>query len=118
MIMNKKELSRKLRIARIESGLKQEEIANHMGLPISAISMIEKGTRKVDVIELSKFAKFYAKPIEWFFYGEKKESNRRWYDNDKKLAEALKLLQKAPLKYQKSCACAIIGFLKESGLIK
>lgn len=116
--MNKKELSKKLKTARIEAGLKQEEIAAHMGLPISAISMIENGTRKVDVIELSKIASFYAKPVEWFLYGDSRESDRRWYDNDKKLSEALKLLKRAPLKYQKSCACAIIGFLKESGLIK
>ncbi len=116
--MNRLELSKKLKIARIESGLKQEEIAKLMGLPISAISVIEKGTRKVDVIELTKFAAFYAKPIEWFFHGDNHENYRRWYDKDKKLAEAIKLLQKAPVKYQKSCACAIIGFLKESGLIK
>ena len=96
--MNRLELSKKLKIARIESGLKQEEIAKLMGLPISAISVIEKGTRKVDVIELTKFAAFYAKPIEWFFHGDNHENS--------------------PVKYQKSCACAIIGFLKESGLIK
>lgn len=116
--MNRTELSKKLKIARIESGLKQEEIADLMSLPISAISVIEKGTRKVDVIELVKFAEFYSKPIEWFFYNDEHEEYRRWYDKDKKLAEALKLLKKAPVKYQKSCACAIIGFLQDSGLIK
>ncbi len=116
--MNRLDLSKKLKIARIESGLKQEEIAELMHLPISAISVIEKGTRKVEVIELVKFAEYYSKPIEWFFHDEEHENYRRWYDKDKKLAEALKLLKKAPVKYQKSCACAIIGFLKESGLIK
>ena len=116
--MNKLDLSKKLKKARIDSGLKQEEIAKLMSLPISAISLIEKGTRKVDVIELTKFAQYYAKPIEWFFYGDSHENCRRWYDKNKKLAEALKLLKKAPVKYQKSCACAIIGFLKESGLVK
>ena len=48
--MDRIELSKKLKIARIESGLKQEEIAELMGLPISGISVIEKGTRKVDVL--------------------------------------------------------------------
>ena len=65
--MNRKDLSKKLKLARIESGLKQEEIAELMNLPISGISVIEKGTRKVDVLELIKFAEFYSKPIEWFF---------------------------------------------------
>lgn len=116
--MNRKELSKKLKQARIDSGLKQEEIAALMNLPISGISVIEKGNRKVDVLELIKFAEYYAKPIEWFFHDEIQTNYRRWYDKDEKLAEAISLLQKAPVKYQKSCACAIIGFLKESGLIK
>lgn len=116
--MNKIELSKKLKLARIESGLKQEEIAELMSLPISAISVIEKGTRKVDVIELLKFAEFYSKPVEWFLHEKITTNYRRWYDKDKKLSEALELLHKAPLKYQKGCACAIIGFLKESGLTK
>ena len=103
--MNRKELSKKLRLARIESGLKQEEIAELMNLPISGISVIEKGSRKVDVIELLKFAQYYNKPVEWFLYDKQDTNSRRWYD-------------KARIKYQKSCACAIIGFLKESGLVK
>ena len=116
--MNGKEVSKKLKKARIESGLKQEEIAELMNLPISGIPVIEKGNRKVDVLELIKFAEFYSKPIEWFFREETQTNYRRWYDKDDKLAEAFYLLQKAPVKYQKSCACAIIGFLKESGLVK
>ena len=116
--MNKKELSKKLKKARIEAGLKQEEIAELMNLPISGISIIEKGARKVEVTELMKFAQYYNKPIEWFFYDGIQNDSRRWYDKDTKLSEAINLLQKAPIKYQRSCACAIIGFLKESGLIK
>lgn len=116
--MERLDLSRKLKEARLEAGLKQEEIAALMDLPISGISVIESGNRKVDVIELTKFAKFYSKPIEWFFYGKNDKNHRRWYDGDKKVAEAITLLQKAPIKYQKSCACAIIGFLKDSGLIE
>lgn len=116
--MNRKELSRRLKLARIESGLKQEEIASLMNLPISGISVTEKGTRKVDVIELLKFAKYYNKPVEWFLHEDNEQNSRRWYDNDPKLTEAINLLKKAPIKYQKSCACAIIGFLKESGLLK
>ena len=83
--MNRKDLSKKLKIARIESGLKQEEIAELMNLPISGISVIEKGTRKVDVIELIKFAQYYNKPVEWFFYSDEHTDSRRWYDKDAKL---------------------------------
>ena len=76
--MNRKELSKKLKLARIESGLKKEEIAELMNLPISGISVIEKGTRKVDVLELIKFAEFYSKPIEWFFREDNQTNSRRW----------------------------------------
>lgn len=116
--MNRKELSKKLKKARLEAGLKQEDVASMMDLPISCISVIEKGTRKVEVIELIKLAQFYNKPIEWFLNEDRFVNARRWYDKDPKLSEAIELLQKAPIKYQKSCACAIIGFLKDSGLIK
>ncbi len=116
--MDRKELSLKLKQARIEAGLKQEDIAKLMKLPISAISVIENGKRNVDVVELVKFADFYSKPVEWFFYSSVPEDQRRWYDKDGKLAEAVELLRRAPLRYQKSCAYAIIGFLKDSGLMK
>ena len=117
--MNRKDLSKKLKQARIEAGIKQEEIAEYMNLPISGICIIEKGERRVEVTELLKFAEFYNKPVEWFFYDNEEEVNsRRWYDKDEKLSEAVRLLQKAPKKYQHSCACAIIGFLKNSGLVK
>ena len=116
--MDKKTLSSKLKQARIEAGLKQEEIAKFMKLPISAISVIENGSRKVDVIELTKFAQYYFKPVDWFFNDGKSQYNRRWYDHEKTLSEAMELFRKAPNKYQKSCAYAIIGFLKNGGLVK
>ncbi len=116
--MDRLKLSSRLRQARIEAGLKQEEIAKLMNLPISAISVIENGSRKVEVLELVKFSEYYSKPLEWFFHDKKMQNHRRWYDHDKFLAEAMELVRKAPPKYQKSCAYAIIGFLKNSGLVK
>ncbi|HIU86694.1 TPA: helix-turn-helix transcriptional regulator [Candidatus Spyradomonas excrementavium] len=116
--MDKKKLSIKLKNARIEAGLKQEDIAKLMNLPISAISVIENGKRGVDVIELLRFAEFYHKPVDWFFNSGQNPDRRRWYDKDSQLREAVELLRIAPARYQKSCACAIIGFLKDSGLVK
>lgn len=116
--MDRNEISSKLKNARIEAGLKQEDIARLMNLPISAISVIENGKRNVDVLELVKFAQYYSKPVEWFFNNEKSVDERRWYDKDTELSQAFELVRNAPLRYQKSCAYAIIGFLKDSGLIK
>lgn len=49
-------LGRVLVRARERSGLKQMEVAARLGLPPSYLSKIEKGTRRLDVIELLRIA--------------------------------------------------------------
>lgn len=111
--MDRKKFCLKLRKARIEAGLKQEDVAKYMGLPISAISVMESGARRVDVFELSKLADCYKKPIEWFFHEHiENHPRRRWYDLDPILSESVELLRKAPSRLQQSAAYGIIGFLK------
>ena len=39
---------------------------------------------------------------------------RRWYDNDKQLAEAFEYLQKAPVEHQKEIALELIHKIQES----
>lgn len=116
--MDREKFCERLRQARLESGLKQESVAKFMNLPISAISIIESGSRKVDVFELLKLAELYNKPVEWFLNEGKKHQKRRWYDKDPLVAEAIALMQIAPVKYKKSTAHAIIGFLKKGSLVK
>ena len=115
--MNKEIFCEKLKRARQEAGLKQEHVAKHMNLPISAISVMESGARKVDVFEIKKLADFYDKPVEWFFHVHNSTQKRRWYDLDPTLSEAVELLRAAPTKLQKSAAYGIIGFLKQGGFI-
>ena len=115
--MDRKKFCHKLRKARIEAGLKQEHVAKHLNLPISAISVMESGTRKVDVFELMLLSEFYNKPIEWFFHEHNSVQKRRWYDLDPVLSEAVDLMRQAPTKLQKSAAYAIIGFLKQGGFV-
>lgn len=115
--MDKKEFCEKLKTARIEAGFKQEHVAKHMNLPISAISVMEAGSRKVDVFELQQLADFYNRPVEWFFHEHKSFYKRRWYDLDPILSEAVELLRQAPAKMQRSAAYGIIGFLKQGGII-
>lgn len=112
-MLDRKKFCQKLKRARIEAGLKQEDVANHMNLPISAISVMESGSRKVDVFELMKLSELYNKPIEWFFHEHNSVMKRRWYDLDPVLSESIELLRQAPTKMQKSAAFGIIGFLKQ-----
>jgi transcriptional regulator with XRE-family HTH domain len=59
-------LGERLKQAREYVGLKQEDVAKKLGIPRSALSNIEAGTRKVDAIELAQLAKLYQRPVAWF----------------------------------------------------
>lgn len=58
-----------LKQARKEAGLTQVEIAKKLNQPQSYISKCESGEKRVDVIELLKFAKAYKKSISYFIGG-------------------------------------------------
>ena len=59
-------LGERLRLAREYVGLKQEDVARHLGIPRSALSHMEAGQRKVDALELTRMARLYQRPISWF----------------------------------------------------
>jgi transcriptional regulator with XRE-family HTH domain len=54
----------RLRQAREYLELKQEEAALAVGLSRSALSLVENGRRKVDAVELARFAEVYGQSIE------------------------------------------------------
>ena len=57
-------LSRRLKEAREYRGLSQEEVARHLGVPRSAVSLIESGSRRVTAAELSRLARLYQTTME------------------------------------------------------
>jgi len=61
-----KEIIERLKIARVEAGLAQQEVADKLGKPQSYISKIESGERRLDVAEIKKFAVIYKKDISFF----------------------------------------------------
>jgi transcriptional regulator with XRE-family HTH domain len=56
----------RLRQAREDSGLSQEEAAGQLHKPQWFVSRSETGGRRVDVGELVEFGKVYGKPISYF----------------------------------------------------
>ena len=56
----------RLRKAREEAGLTQVQVAKKLKRPQSHISNVESGQQRVDVVELSVFAKIYSKDIKYF----------------------------------------------------
>ena len=56
----------RMRKARFEAGLTQVQVAKKLGHHQSYVSKIESGERRIDVIELNKFAKLYGKSVNNF----------------------------------------------------
>lgn len=59
-------LAHKLREAREYVNLSQQFVAAQTGIPRSAISDIERGTRRVESLELKRLAELYRMPIDFF----------------------------------------------------
>jgi transcriptional regulator with XRE-family HTH domain len=56
----------RLRQARRESGLTQEQVAEKLGRTQTWVSNSEIGERRVDFVELEDFAALYGKALIWF----------------------------------------------------
>ena len=60
-------LAKRLREARTNSGLSQEQVAQELGIPRTAVVHIESGNRTVSTMEMVGFARIYRRPIADFF---------------------------------------------------
>ncbi|MFH1543168.1 MAG: helix-turn-helix transcriptional regulator [Patescibacteria group bacterium] len=61
-----KEIAEKLEKTRKEADLTQKQVAQYLKKPQSYISKVEAGQQRIDIIELSDFAKLYKKSINFF----------------------------------------------------
>ena len=59
-------LLRRLRTAREQAGVTQQEVADHLGLVQPLVSRIEAGERKIDPIEFEELCVLYGKPATYF----------------------------------------------------
>ena len=60
-------LAARLKEARAAAGLTQEQAADALGIPRTAVVQIESGNRAVSTLELDKLAQLYSRPIASFF---------------------------------------------------
>lgn len=56
----------KLKDARIQKGLTQNEVAHRLGVGQSFISKIESGQYRLDIIQLQVLGKLYGKGLSFF----------------------------------------------------
>ncbi|HTQ48478.1 MAG TPA: helix-turn-helix transcriptional regulator [Polyangiaceae bacterium] len=59
----------RLRAAREAAGMTQEAVAVRLKVRQSYVSKCESGERRVDVIDLAKFARLYRKSLPYFVSG-------------------------------------------------
>jgi transcriptional regulator with XRE-family HTH domain len=57
---------RKLIAARRAAGLTQVQAAKRLGKPQSFVSKCESGERRVDLVDLKRFARIYGKSLSFF----------------------------------------------------
>jgi transcriptional regulator with XRE-family HTH domain len=63
-------LAGKLREAREFANLSQQFVAEQTGIPRSAISDVERGSRRVESLELKRLAALYRMPVSYFLGDE------------------------------------------------
>lgn len=67
MSISTEELGRRLKEAREQAGLTQEEVARNLGIPRTAVALFEAGKRKVSGLELVRLAFLYGRTPGNFF---------------------------------------------------
>jgi transcriptional regulator with XRE-family HTH domain len=61
----KKEVGERLRAARERKGLKQNRVANYLGIHNSTLAKYESGEREADGETLKKMAEYYDISLDW-----------------------------------------------------
>ena len=64
--LDRSELGERLKQAREYLELSQDEVSKKIGLPRTAVSLIESGQRRIDALELQKLAELYQRPVSYF----------------------------------------------------
>ena len=66
MAIDGNEIARRLRQAREEAGINQQQAADAVGVHRTAITQLEAGNRAVSTLELTRLAILYGQPVTWF----------------------------------------------------
>lgn len=92
---DRKSLGARLREAREYLGLSQDDVAKTIDLPRPAVSLIESGRRRVDALELKKFASLYQRSVSYFTSSEEEVGAGPLAENVQHLARTVAKLTPA-----------------------
>lgn len=65
----------RIRLARMEAGLSQTDIADALGMSFQQVQKYEKGTNRIAPSRLTPIAKMTGKPISWFYSEQDQGAN-------------------------------------------
>lgn len=67
---------KRVREARENAGMTQVQVADALGRPLSFVSKCELGERRIDPVDLKRFADLYGKPLEYFYPSSSRRDRR------------------------------------------
>ena len=73
---DRRKIGTRLKETREYLGLSQDEVAKALKMPRPAISLIESGERKVEALELKKFAALFQQSVDYFISGPAEQSKK------------------------------------------
>lgn len=62
----RREMGERLRESRKYLGLRQDEVAQYLKIPRTALTDIENGSRRVEALELARLARLYRQSVGYF----------------------------------------------------
>lgn len=115
MINDRQTFCARLKKARQNAKLKQESVAQLLQVPVSAVSAMESGKRKVDALELFALSLIYHKPMEWFFSWHPEMTmtyDGKLNSGDALASECLELLRTMPADMQQVAILGLKGLVE------
>lgn len=94
--------SARLKEAREYRGFSQEEVAKHLGIPRTAISLIENGSRRVEALELRLLAELYQTSMD----------SLTGNDRDSQEPESLRLVARAAAELSETDHDEVLRFVR------
>lgn len=96
------EVGKRIRLRRIEKGLSQTELGDHLGVTFQQVQKYENGVNRVGASRLNKIAELLQVPIAFFFHtdghlkskGEKNEIDTSLFANAANSVRLLKAFSK------------------------
>lgn len=60
-------IGQRIRLARSQTGMTQEQLAEGVSITFQQIQKYERGTNRVSAVKLKQFSDIFEKPLAWFY---------------------------------------------------